>query len=123
MKTIYYVGPVKAHAPVYLLAVGSAPLANGVGYPVPDEVGDVLLSRPEWAEVPGDTEVGDLLAIRGIGPATVEDLNSIGVMTLADLAQADGTALAKRLNGSSINQVQRWIDQAQALVRGENHGE
>lgn len=82
-----------------------------------------LLGAPCMSDVdavlrPGHTD--DLTVIRGIGPRTAEDLASVGVTRLADLAAADATDLARRLNGSSVAQVERWIVQAQDLTAEES---
>jgi predicted flap endonuclease-1-like 5' DNA nuclease len=64
--------------------------------------------------------VDDLTVIRGIGPRTADDLASVGVTRFADLAAADAGDLARRLNGSSVAQVKKWIVQAQDLTAEES---
>jgi len=78
-----------------------------IGDPVADEV-----LRPG--------HVDDLTVIRGIGPRTADDLASVGVTRFADLAAADAGDLARRLNGSSVAQVKKWIVQAQDLTAEES---
>ncbi len=73
-------------------------------------------SEPD--ETPDESLFADSLsAIKGIGPATEADLVSIGIRTFAQLAEADAEDLATRLNGSTVNQVAFWIEQAKAIVR------
>lgn len=62
---------------------------------------------------PAEPEVrDDLTEIKGIGPRSNEDLQTIGITTFAQLALADAEDLAARLNGSSPRQVAGWIQQA-----------
>ncbi len=60
----------------------------------------------------------DLTVIKGIGPATQEKLNRLGVTSLADLADADPTRLTSDLRkhqpGISEKRVRSWIDTAKA---------
>jgi predicted flap endonuclease-1-like 5' DNA nuclease len=58
----------------------------------------------------------DLTVIRGIGANTAADLASFGILTFADLAEADTDAVAAQLNGSSVRQVAGWQKQAQELI-------
>jgi predicted flap endonuclease-1-like 5' DNA nuclease len=58
----------------------------------------------------------DLTVIRGIGANTAADLASFGILTFADLAEADTDAVAAQLNGSSVRQVSGWQKQAQELL-------
>lgn len=71
--------------------------------------------RTQQAAVPqngGQPVVGhDLEEINGVGPATREDLEEVGVETLTDLAQAD-PAMVAEVAGVSEERAGEWIEQA-----------
>ncbi|NHN57838.1 MULTISPECIES: class III poly(R)-hydroxyalkanoic acid synthase subunit PhaC [Halorussus] len=91
-----------------------------------DEAAETESGEPAATTEPADVRAGtapegsSLEAISGIGPAYEERLAEAGFETVEDLAGADSVDLARRTTLSE-KRVQRWIEQAEALVerRGE----
>lgn len=69
----------------------------------------------------------ELLRVKGIGQATAQALNQIGIFRLSDLAVFNSEDLANSLKaiipGITPQRITRedWIGQAIALAKGENH--
>ena len=53
--------------------------------------------------------------VHGIGPAYADQLDTVGVTTLAELASADAAAVADRLDVPEST-VADWVDQAQCIA-------
>lgn len=69
--------------------------------------------RSEIATAKMGLEVADdLTQIDGIGPATAKALAGIGIMSLADLAEADAAALASAVSGIDEAKAGGWIEAA-----------
>ena len=85
--------------------------------PIPAE-GDWRGRPPELKAVP-DPAVGsssaadDLTEIKGIGPVSAKELETIGITTFAALATADQAVVAARFDSRA--NVPDWIAQAQEL--------
>jgi succinoglycan biosynthesis transport protein ExoP len=71
------------------------------------------------------TQVRDPLArIYGIGPVYEKALNALGILTFAQLAEQDPEHLAGRMRAYiTAKRIcrDRWMEQAQTLIRLENH--
>lgn len=70
----------------------------------------------------GEEEHVDLpvTEVEGIGPATAEKLEKIGVETVADLAHANPAEVAEA-TGQSEEKVVAWMEAASALAHGHVH--
>ncbi|EMA44930.1 helix-hairpin-helix domain-containing protein [Halococcus saccharolyticus] len=64
-------------------------------------------------EEPGDTAEHDVDVLKGIGPSYAEQLESAGVETVADLADADSADLAEETD-ISTSRIDRWTERAKA---------
>ena len=71
------------------------------------------------AETTPETPSDDLTAIKGIGPGIVRKLDTLGVKTFADLAEADPDRLAADLALRQVTaaRVREWIAEAKKQTR------
>jgi large subunit ribosomal protein L31e len=63
----------------------------------------------------GDRPVTD---VKGIGPATAEKLEGVGIKTLGDLAHADPAKVSDAA-GSSVDKAKSWIQDAHDILEGK----
>lgn len=71
--------------------------------------------EPERNSSVGTTDTKELTEINGIGPSRRDTLNDAGVTSVADLLEADPTAIADE-TGISESRIDNWISQADELL-------
>jgi predicted flap endonuclease-1-like 5' DNA nuclease len=66
----------------------------------------------------------DLVILEGIGPKVAQVLNNIGIMSFADLAQADAARVQEALNAAGMRYMNPagWIEQARLAAAGDMEG-
>jgi predicted flap endonuclease-1-like 5' DNA nuclease len=76
------------------------------------------------APVAESKSADDLTTLEGIGPKVAKVLNSIGVMSFADLAGADAAKVQETLNASGMQYMnpEGWIEQAKLAAKGDTEG-
>lgn len=79
---------------------------------------DVLTkkSAPQKTKKPASAPTSELTEIKGIGAATADKLNAVGINSVSDLAQADATDLVTKLeskmNALQLQKIPVWIARA-----------
>jgi len=82
-------------------------------------------SQPEVRpETLGEKLADDLKALEGIGPKVEKLLNSLGIMSFADLAGADSIKVQEALNAAGMQYMnpEGWIEQAGLAAKGDMEG-
>ncbi|MFW6376948.1 MAG: helix-hairpin-helix domain-containing protein, partial [archaeon] len=77
----------------------------------PWELGCPICNYREYRERQNESGT-DLESLDGVGSKTAEKLASVGVGSLADLADADPENVADRVDGVSADRIREWQDQA-----------
>jgi large subunit ribosomal protein L17 len=79
--------------------------------------------EPEKPAMPPQTP-DDLTLLEGIGPKVARVLNDIGIMTFADLANADAARVQETLNTAGMRYMNPagWIEQAKLAASGDMEG-
>lgn len=88
--------------------------AERVGEPMDSPEPTPATVSPEPGYISSEIYPG-LRDIRGIGPAKELALNAAGIYTLAGLMYADRAHLDASLDGTTTEQIDRWIAQAYRL--------
>lgn len=91
---------------------GSQPAVRQEAHPEPD----MPAVQPKTPD--------DLVLLEGIGPKVAKVLNDIGIVTFADLAQADASRVQQALNAAGMRYMNPagWIEQAKLAAAGDMEG-
>lgn len=82
--------------------------------PAPSGPDEAPVFRVAPPPVPGEPD--DLSRLKGVGPVYQGRLADAGITRFEELAVADATVLAGRVE-APVSRVQGWIDEARRLVR------
>lgn len=78
-----------------------------------------VLKAPEPTEGEGgEGAERPVTDVKGVGPATAEKLEGVGIKSLADLANADPAKVSDSA-GVSVDKAKSYIDDARAILAGE----
>lgn len=131
MKRFMRVGSIAATIAAAIVAVALIAKDRFTG-PAPAPLTPVRPPRPEYAPVPrpaapdakpkpkpqpkpkAAASTDDLSEINGIGPVYKARLAKSGITSFADLARADATRLAGKIE-APVSRIQAWIDAARRL--------
>lgn len=91
---------------------GSQPVVQHEAHPQPE--------MPAMHEKSAD----DLTVLEGIGPKVAKVLNEAGILSFADLAQADAAKVQQALNAAGMRYMNPagWIEQAKLAASGDMDG-
>jgi large subunit ribosomal protein L17 len=80
-------------------------------------------AEPEMLAM-GTKATDDLTVLEGIGPKVAGVLKDIGILSFADLAQADGARVQEALNAAGMRYMNPagWIEQAKLAASGDMEG-
>lgn len=83
-------------------------------------------NQPEAAHTARDRHAGekpadDLVKIEGVGPKVAKVLNTAGILSFADLAQAKSADVQKVLDAAGLQMMNPdgWIEQAKLAAKGD----
>ncbi len=73
---------------------------------------------------PAANQPDDLTTLEGIGPKVAKLLESIGITSFQQLAEADLTKLRQTLDGAGYNYMEPagWVEQAALAAQGDTEG-
>jgi predicted flap endonuclease-1-like 5' DNA nuclease len=103
-----------------MVVVGWLTSRNKGSRPVVQHEAHAQPEMPAVHEKPAD----DLTVLEGIGPKVARVLNEAGIMSFADLAQADAAVVQQALNAAGMRYMNPagWIEQAKLAASGDMEG-
>ncbi|UUL81558.1 hypothetical protein [Sphingomonas qomolangmaensis] len=119
--------PEPAPMPEPVVVATPAPIAPSPPPLVDTEVPGMPPVMPVPAPTPGPAvDLQDLTTLKGLGPKVAGQLNALGIVTVADLAElsADRAQAIDAQLGAFTGRMgrDRWIEQAQLLIAGDRAG-
>lgn len=99
-----------------ILTGGAKPSAKAAAKPAPKAE-----AKPAEAEAPTANIVDDVALIGGVGPKLKEKLESVGITSLAPLAEMSDDTLAKleEIGAAKRAETDEWQEQAKELLAGK----